>query len=243
MLEPNGDMRWKLARRDVRLPRWGGTRDDTRIAYLSGRTLRVVGGDGRGDRLLAPHVAPVAPAWLPTTKAHILAYVEPSGAVRVVDADSGRTLSRSDAARPTRIAWTFDGRFLIALRDDSVAVLPAGDEASAAFPLRRGSHSLVVAPRSQRFVLTRRTTRGQTEVTLFDARRARPTRRVFVGDGALSDLAWSPDERWLLVSWASADQWVFVRTAGQQRVRAVANVSAQFRSQAFPRVEGWCCAG
>ncbi len=41
-LEPDGDVRWKLARPDVSLVRWGGTPTDTRIAYLSGATLRVV---------------------------------------------------------------------------------------------------------------------------------------------------------------------------------------------------------
>jgi hypothetical protein len=35
---------------------------------------------------------------------------------------------------------------------------------------------------------------------------------------------------------------VFVRADGGTRhIRAVANVSEQFRSRAFPRVEGWCC--
>jgi len=44
-LEPNGDVRWTLARPNVRFPRWGGGRTDTRIAYLSGSALRVVAGD------------------------------------------------------------------------------------------------------------------------------------------------------------------------------------------------------
>ena len=51
-LTPEGDVRWSLARPNIRFPRWGGTRTDTRIAYLSGDELRVVGGDGKGDRLL-----------------------------------------------------------------------------------------------------------------------------------------------------------------------------------------------
>ena len=51
-LTPDGDVRWSLARPDVRFPRWGGTKTDTRIAYLSDGTLRIVGGDGKGDRLL-----------------------------------------------------------------------------------------------------------------------------------------------------------------------------------------------
>ena len=51
-LTPDGTVRWSLARPEVRLPRWGGSRTDTRIAYFSRGQLRVVGGDGKGDRLL-----------------------------------------------------------------------------------------------------------------------------------------------------------------------------------------------
>ena len=36
-LTPDGTVRWSLARPDVRLPRWGGSRTDTRIAYFSAR--------------------------------------------------------------------------------------------------------------------------------------------------------------------------------------------------------------
>jgi hypothetical protein len=42
------------------------------------------------------------------------------------------------------------------------------------------------------------------------------------------------------VGWPMADQWVFVRVGGEG-IRAVSNVSEQFRSRSFPRVEGWCC--
>jgi hypothetical protein len=33
---------------------------------------------------------------------------------------------------------------------------------------------------------------------------------------------------------------VFVRADGK-RIRAISNLSSQFRSAVFPRVEGWCC--
>jgi hypothetical protein len=64
------------------------------------------------------------------------------------------------------------------------------------------------------------------------------------GPGAFGDLAWSPDGRWLLVTWPAADQWVFVRAtaAGGRRISAFANVSEQFGSVSPPRIEGWCCA-
>jgi hypothetical protein len=66
-------------------------------------------------------------------------------------------------------------------------------------------------------------------------------RRVFVGEGRLTDLAWSPNGRWLLVGWRDANQWVFVRVLGTRRIEASSNVSAQLESEAFPTVAGWCC--
>ena len=51
-LEPDGDVRWTLPRRDVTSPSWAGTETDTRIAYFDGSGIRVVAGDGTGDRLL-----------------------------------------------------------------------------------------------------------------------------------------------------------------------------------------------
>jgi hypothetical protein len=66
-------------------------------------------------------------------------------------------------------------------------------------------------------------------------------RTLFNGVGEVSDLVWAPDGRWLLVGWRSADQWLFIRSDGK-RIRAVSNVSEQFRSRSgFPHVEGWCC--
>ena len=88
-----GDVRWTLARPDVRYPRWGGTRTDTRIAYLSAGTLRVVGGDGKGDRLLDSRPSDRAPLWRPGS-AHVLVYERRDGSIRVVDADTGAQLER-----------------------------------------------------------------------------------------------------------------------------------------------------
>jgi hypothetical protein len=90
-----------------------------------------------------------------------------------------------------------------------------------------GSHRLAIARRN--------------EIVLLDADRlgGKP-RRLFTGAGPFERIAWSPDGRWLLVSWPAADQWVFVRADGSS-IRAAANVTEQFRSRLFPRVEGWCC--
>ena len=158
-LTPNGTVRWSLARPDVRLPRWGGTRTDTRIAYFSGGELRVVGGDGEGDRLLDAEAAVRAPVWQPGA-GHRLAYAARDGSVRVVDADTGDVVERDAAV------------------------------------------SLLEPP---------------------------PT-------------IVSPDGSWTVVGWADADQLVFTRLGRPRQIRAVSNVSAQFRSRSFPTIEGWCCA-
>ena len=64
---------------------------------------------------------------------------------------------------------------------------------------------------------------------------------VFAGTGGFTDLAWSPDGRWLLVAWAGADQWLFLRPDGGGRVRAVGSIAEQFGGGPFPKLGGWCC--
>lgn len=174
-LEPDGDVRWSLARPAVSSPRWGGTRTDTRVAYLSRRELRVIGGDGKGDHLIDRPVAAKAPAWQPGP-GHRLAYERVDGTIVIVDADTGVLLDRD-------------------------------------------------APNALEQQAT-----------------ARVVRRT-IGAGRIGSSALSPDRRWVLVAWPEADQLVFFRTRGGQQIRAVSNVSAQFRSRSFPTIQGWCCAG
>jgi hypothetical protein len=98
-LTPEGDVRWSLARPSVRFARWGGTKTDTRIAYLSEGELRVVGGDGKGDRLVDRNAAAEAPVWKPGG-GHRLAYARRDGSVRIVDADTAAVL---DPDAPTAL--------------------------------------------------------------------------------------------------------------------------------------------
>ncbi len=112
-LEPDGDVRWTLPRRDVTSPRWAGTETDTRIAYFAGSGIRVVAGDGTGDRLLVPDARGQL-AWRPGAGL-VLAYAS-AGEVRVVDVESGRLLWRAavrPARPPTQVAWSSDGRRLL----------------------------------------------------------------------------------------------------------------------------------
>src|SRR5207247_10201616 len=107
-LDPKGNVRWTLPRRSPGFPAWTGTRSDTRIAYVSGGRLRVVAGDGTGDRALA-RAARVAPAWRPGPH-RVLAYVKERSAV-VYDVDRSSVLLRTKPGEtPRKLEWSDDGR-------------------------------------------------------------------------------------------------------------------------------------
>ncbi len=65
-------------------------------------------------------------------------------------------------------------------------------------------------------------------------------------EGRISDLAFSPDGRWLLAGWPEADQLLFLRLPGVGRIVAVDDVRREFDPGSpeigeFPRISGWCC--
>jgi hypothetical protein len=247
-LEPDGTVRWSLARRaPVRLPSWspeGRIRGDTRIAYLAGRSLHVVGGDSRGDHVLARAVAPVQPAWRPHAE-HVVAFAAPDGRVEVDAADGARRLWRTPLLGTVRrLSWSTDGRLLLVqlprgLRIYSAAGRPRGRLlgrgtapvlASAFVP---GRHAVTVVQRSP---LT-----NINDVWLFDGE---TVRRLFSGPGEIDQLAWSPNARWLLLSWSSADQWRFFEPAAPRRHFAVGRIGTAFSSgrRTTPTLAGWCCS-
>jgi WD40 repeat protein len=245
-LEPGGEVRWTLARPNVRFPRWGGGRTDTRLAYLSGSELRVVAGDGTGDRkACAASVAPVAPAWRPGGSFQ-LAVAARDGTVRVYDVETCRLVARSVRLGVVRsLEWSRDGsRLLVRGRrklwvldpraHELHTVLGPGAAPVQAALLGSDGHEIAfvqnAAHRSQLWIIPH----------LGPDRSA--ARRLFAGAGSFDELAWSPDGRWLLVTWPAADQWVFVRVDGRG-IRAAASISEQFRSSTSPHIEGWCCAG
>jgi hypothetical protein len=233
-LDPKGDVRWTLARRSPRFPAWTGTRMDTRIAYISGGRLRIVAGDGTGDRTLG-RAAPIAPAWRPGP-GHVLAYSDGSKVI-VADVDTDSVLLR---LRPRegawRLAWSSDGRQLLALAARGLRVF----DRNGRLVLRRdpsGGNRFVdgaFAPGTHR-VLVLREYGFQSEVVSTGSRRP-----VFRGTGTFGQLSWAPDRRWLLVTWPTANQWVFIRPGQPRRIVGASRISAQFGS--FPRVAGWCCA-
>lgn len=249
-LTPDGQERWSLARRDVLDPIWGGSRTDTRIAYLTRSGIRVVDGDGTRDRALAP--AEAGPlAWRPGPR-HELAYLSASE-LRLQDVDTGRVLWRSSAVSPSAplgISWSADGsRVLVAfLRgllvfDGSGRLLrrvpvPKLDVVAASFGPSARAIGLLLRSRG---AVTPRT---RNEVRVLDSDRGRG-RQVFSGHGDFGELAWSPDGRFILVAWRSADRWLFVNRATRFAI-AVEGIASQ-----FPRPDGrppalllsgrWCC--
>lgn len=244
-LEPDGDVRWSLARPDIRAPRWGGTRTDTRIAYLAGEgRLHVVAGDGEGDQAAcADAVAPVAPAWRPGLP-HTLAFVGRDGVVQAYETDGCSLVWSSRPLSGVRaLEWSRDGRLLLVRSTRDLRVL--GGDGGVRFHLLGPDAAPVVAAAfspSVRSVAFVQRARGRS--TLWLVPRLEPdasaARKVFEGAGTFTGLAWSPDGRWLLIAWREPDQWVFVRVSGSGRIEAVSRISAQFGGS-FPRIAGWCC--
>jgi hypothetical protein len=235
-LEPDGTVRWSLARERVRSPRWGGNQVDTRIAYLSRGTLRVVAGDGTDDRRLARSVETVAPSWRPG-RPHILAFVERGGRLIVAEADSGRRLWARRLERPAQLEWSSDGRLLLVQGERFLRVFSAGG--TLRFDLLGSDAAPVVdssfAPSGRGLAFVQ-----QGGVWVID--RLRPdgsAARRILGQGLFTEVAWSPDGKWVLAAWREADQWVFRRVARVGKIEAVDNVNEQFGG--FPSFAGWCC--
>jgi hypothetical protein len=232
-LEPDGDVRWTLARPGVHSPRWTGTATDTWIAYADRSGVRVVAGDGTGDRLLAP--AASAPlAWRPGP-GFVLAHATPGG-VRVQDVETGRVLwSATPPLRPrlhTALQWAGDGRRLLVLNDGGVRVFDAGGRLVARSDPADGRVSDATFVPGTHRVLVARTRAGESTVSELATGRA-----IFAGTGVFDEIAPSPDGRRLVVEWRTADQWVFVRVDGRRAIRAFSGIAGHFRGK--PVIGGW----
>ncbi len=234
-LDPKGGVRWTLARPGPRFPAWIGTRTDTRIAYLSSGRLRVVAGDGTGDRALA-RAAAVGPAWQPGPR-RVLAYAPRPKTVAVVDTDTGAVLRRFRSTEPVRkLQWSGDGRLLLVFAPHATRVydlrgrvVAADDPSDATFDV-----DATFVPRAHAVVAIRAEGLGSSVFSIVSGR------TLFRGTGTFSQLTFSPNGRWLLVSWPTANQWVFVRTGRHRKIVGASRISVQLGG--FPRVEGWCCA-
>jgi hypothetical protein len=242
-LEPNGDVHWSIGRLGLAGPRWSQQGNgDERIGYLAREGLRVVGGDGRNDRLLARSVTRVAPAWRPRT--HEVAYVDRAGKLIVRNADSSTLVWAAETQQtPRGLEWSDDGRYLLVQGPSSITVF---DDTGKQLlePLPPGAAPVVVAhfmPGAEAVAFVQRSA-GRSVLWFYPALRpdATAARRVFAGEGSFDTVTWSPDAHWLLLSWPSADQWLFIRSATVRKVVPISGINADFGPGAQPTE--WCCS-
>jgi hypothetical protein len=146
------------------------------------------------------------------------------------------------------LAWSPDGRRLLAVTAGGWWVFGADGQVLARGPGRRGFalDGVAWSPRGDRIAIVRRVSDASDVLLVDPAGRARD-RVLFSGPGRFGRVAFSPDGRRLLVPWPEADQWLFLSVARGGHVGAVANIARQFargaRPGPFPDAVEWCCAG
>jgi hypothetical protein len=230
-LDPEGGVRWTIARRGhVRLPSWN-TPDGYRVAYLAGNTLHSVVGNGTHDHVVARHVRAVRPAWRPG-KQYELAFAT-GREVQVVAADSGKLVLKRRFFGATQLAWSADGTRLLVLAPQSVRVFDLrgrvvqqddpSDATTAAAAAFVGDTNQVAEIRIHG---------DQCDLFLLGSGKT-----LFHGVGRFSGVAWSPDAQWFVLAWPSADQLLFIRSASVRKLVAYSRIAATFGS--FPQLRGW----
>jgi dipeptidyl aminopeptidase/acylaminoacyl peptidase len=165
--------------------------------------------------------------------------------VVVRDGDSGAVLwTAAPGARPRELLWSGDGRRLVVVSAHGARVYPATGAPSWAIALRAGdtASDAALSPDGQTLALV--LNRNQVVLTGTSSSKHPAMRQLLAGSG-VRDAGWSPDGRWLLVSWPAADQWVFIRVTGAPHVAAVSRIAQQFSpngsARSFPQLDGWCC--
>ena len=224
----------------VRSPRWTGTAQRHPDRYLdrTGLRHRRRRRHRRPRRGLRAASAPLA--WRPGPTSTRVRLRSAASRVRRADTSKRRLGGpRPGTPGPRTSARMVERRAAAAVLHP--ALLRVYESAAAHRPGR---------PSARRRTPTRPSSRARTTSPYPGCRGARRSRaRSGDGSGAvqrrrelLRPVTWSPDGRWLLVGSPTPTSGSSCRPEGTPPIAAVANVSAQFRSQAFPRVEGWCCA-
>lgn len=258
-VEPDGDERWSLsAEGRVADPVWAGP-SGFRIAYRSGSSLRVVNGDGTGDRELVDDVAPVAAAWMPGTldlaPPFVVAFAEPDGRVRAVDVDNpAEPLKAPGWVRAESLLWPSRGK-LLAVSDSEVVVLSRSLRPRRRIPLPEATQidDAAASPSGRRLVIAAAgSSLGRSELLLGRVAGSRSrVRRVFEVPGRYGGIAFSPDGKWIAAGWPEADSWLFIRPRANRksldRIEAFDGIGRQLDPGGgprtpFPEIEGWCCA-
>jgi hypothetical protein len=175
--------------------------------------------DPKGNvRWTLPRRSPRFPAWTGTRTDTRIAYLS-GGRLHVVagDGTGDHSVGKASLVRPE---W-LPGRKVLFWSGSRPVIYDDRTGAAHVLAGYRRVFDPAVARRS-----------GQSEVIYHG-------KVVFRGTGVFGQAVPSPDRRWLLVTWPTADQWVFVRP-GTRKIVGVSRISSQFGG--FPRVEGWCCA-
>lgn len=245
-VDPHGTVAWTITRPGtLSLPRWAP--DGYRIAYLDDSTLRIVVGNGSGDRPFAAAVAPVAPVWQPSlTHQHVLAFISKHGQLKLYDVDTNKPLARRRLPlHPLQLLWSSDGQRLVALSAHTISIFGRDGNPLRSIHLTNEAVTAAFEPGSHQLAVILSGSRDDAVTFNIDQPASAP-QQIFTGAGRFSGLAWSPNGQWLLLAWRSADQWLFVRTAPQQQLSAVSKIAAQFdpgqAHASFPTLEGWCCS-
>jgi hypothetical protein len=246
-----GEIEWELSRPAVSDPSWFAP-SGFRVAYRSGSSLRVVAGDGTGDRLLARGVSAVAPAWRPNHPFQ-LAYIH-NGHVVLRGADSGRLFWSRSAGSAIKLQWSADGNRLLLLTRDGARVLSASGQTETTIKLG-GANRLIsgsIAPDGKKVALVR--SQG-VQIAHLAAGTTAPGAALssVLPGGGIRDVTWSPNSRWLLISWPTANEWVFLATGQRPHLEATSRIAQRFghrttgrlahrsASTELPELDGWCC--
>ncbi|TMK72332.1 MAG: hypothetical protein E6G49_07265 [Actinobacteria bacterium] len=258
-VEPDtGTVHWSINGRHPTDPRWAPG-NGYRVAYRSGSSMRVVAGDGTHDHLLDANVAPAPPAWRPATNCPptsasgpcVLALAKPDGAVRMVDADSGKVLWASAAGPvPRLLDWSAHSSLVAALSAAELRVFSAADGSliqTVRLPAGMEATDGAFAPAGKSFAVTGTTRHGRSKALLIPLAAARAQPRSLLTDpGAFTDVTWSPDGHWLLIAWRKAGAWLFLNPEHPGHIKTAGQISRQFSPgttapAGFPRPAGWCC--
>jgi hypothetical protein len=219
-LDTTGRPRWSRTISELAgAPRWSSSRP-VRLAFLAGRALRIVDGDGRHPLRLGP-ARDVAPAWRPNLDQ--VAFARPGGEV-VLASGTGKVLARWRPSRmPVGLSWTGDEQHLVVSLRYSVVVLDP--RLQVEWSMHSPSIlSAVAAPVGTRFaLLTASTTAAGAPLTTLEvhdaARPAMHTRlaRTWTLGGRI---VWSPDARSLIVARPVLRDWLLisVRTHAARRM-------------------------
>jgi hypothetical protein len=242
-VNPAGTHKWSVVRPGrVSHPAWS-TGLGFFVAYLEGDVLRSVGGDGAGDRLLRRDAASVTPAWRPHVD-HVLVYARERGGLEAVDVASGATLwhaqEQAVLTHTRQLAWSRDGRRLVARSPREVTVLDADGRVLRTVAVPGRTRQLALHPSGRRAAVVVAGASG-TRVLDVPLGATGSPRQLFQGD--VDGLAWSRDGSRLLLAWRDADQWLLLGPNGRVR-RALHGVSGELGAAGgFPRLAGWCCPG